>query len=310
MPAPHIMPKFLLFGGAHLDQIGRPATRLEPGQSNPGHLNRSLGGVAANIAQSLAKLDWSVVLSTIVGTDSDGTFVRQSLEKAGIDMRALVISDQYHSASYTAIEEQNGALLAAIADMGIYDHYPTGQIENALSLTTSETILLADTNLSADALQTLTSKKSEQFLAICATSGPKANRAMDILADIDLLICNESEAAILADEFADLSALPHILAEEGVKQGIITKGNAGVTAWIGDSLHHLPAPPVKVKSSNGAGDCLAACILHGLALTGSLHNALPYGMAGASLALMSNQSVPEILNRTMLEACLEDTPTA
>lgn len=310
MSAPEIEPKFLLFGGAHLDQIGRPAGRLEPGQSNPGRLNRSLGGVAANIAQSLAKLDWSVALSTIVGEDSDGVFVRQSLEEAGIDLSFVTTSDHYHSASYTAIEEQNGALLAAIADMGIYDHYPAQQIEHALAQINNETIILADTNLSSEALAALVEQKGEHFLAICATSGPKANRAMDILTDMDLLICNESEAAILADEFADLSALPHILYEEGVQQGIITKGNDGVTAWIGNDLHHLPAPPVKVKSSNGAGDCLAACILHGLALTGSILTALPYGMAGASLALMSNQSVPEILNRTMLEACLAETPTA
>lgn len=310
MSAPQTEPKFLLFGGAHMDQIGRPTGRLEPGQSNPGHLNRSLGGVAANIAQSLARLDWPVALSTIVGNDSDGIFVRQSLEKARIDLGLVAISDHHHSASYTAIEEQNGALLAAIADMGIYDHYPVEQIGQALAQTGDGALILADTNLSSDALKALAEQKGEHFLAICATSGPKANRAMDILADLDLLICNESEAAILADEFADLSALPHILHEEGVRQGIITRGNKGVTAWIGDDLHHLPAPPVKVKSSNGAGDCLAACILHGLALTGSLPAALPYGMAGASLALMSNQSVPEILNRTMLEACLADTPTA
>ena len=91
---------------------------------------------------------------------------------------------------------------------------------------------------------------------------------------------------------------------------MITKGKAGVTAWQGDQSWTLPAPPVKITSSNGAGDSLTACTLHALLLGNALDEALAYGMAGASLALMSEQSVPDILSRTMLEACLADTPTA
>ena len=112
----------------------------------------------------------------------------------------------------------------------------------------------------------------------------------------------------MADEYAELEALPEILKEKGVKSGVITKGNAGLSAWQGDQSWALPAPPVKIKSSNGAGDTLTACVLHALLLKVPFEKALTYGMAGASLSLMSEQAVPDILNRPVLDACIADIP--
>ncbi|PLW78826.1 carbohydrate kinase family protein [Cohaesibacter celericrescens] len=301
-------PDILVIGGAHIDRIGRSTARLEPGQSNPGSLHRTVGGVAGNIAQALAKLDWHVALSTITGQDSDADLLREKLLAAGIDLSLITTSFDKTSASYTAIEDRNGSLIAAIADMGVYDSYPSEEIMGCLSEIPQQTRIVADTNLPPKALETLAENKGAHKLAICAVSGPKANRAASLLDKIDLLFCNEAEAAILAQEYADLSALPGILMDEGVTSGIITKGDAGITAWQAGTIWHRPAPPVKVTSSNGAGDCLTACILHGLLLGTPFDEALTYGMAGASLALMSDQAVPDLLNRPMLDSCLADIP--
>ena len=301
-------PDILVVGGAHMDRIGRSIARLEPGQSNPGTLRRSIGGVAGNIARVLARLDWQVALSSILGDDSVASLIREQLQTEGIDTR-LILSEQGHaSASYTAIEDRNGALIAAIADMAIYDRYPDSQIDACLASLAKPTHILADTNLPPEGLAHLAANKGQHKLAVCAVSGPKASRAASCLATLDLLFCNEAEAAILADEYANLATLPEILMESGVKAGVITKGNAGLTAWQDGKLYHLPAPPVKVRSSNGAGDCLTACILHGLMLDVPFKEALRTGLAGASFALMSEQSVPDMLSRAMLDASLSDIP--
>ena len=300
-------PQFLILGGAHLDQIGRPKARLEAGQSNPGHLSRTVGGVAGNIARTLRKLDCTVAMAPVLGADTDGDFVRTQLENAGIDLDGMITMRDQPTATYTAIEDRDGSLIAAIADMEIYEQITPDAISSILSLygtKNADLTILADTNLPQDSLERLLAEKGAATLAVCAVSGPKANRAAPCLAGLDLLFCNEAEAAILAREFADLEALPHILRDEGVKAGAITRGNAGLTAWQGDQIWHLPAPPIKVRSTNGAGDCLAASLLFGLADTSSFEKALPYGMAGASFALMSNQAVPDIISRDLLKASL------
>ena len=303
-----LIPDILVIGGAHIDRIGRSSARLEPEQSNPGVLTRNVGGVAGNIARCLAKLNWNVALSTISGQDDDAALLKQHLNAAGIDTSLILSTPSSRSATYTAIEDVNGALIAAIADMEIYDSYPVEAIAESLKIFPSPARIIADTNLAPSALKELAHSKGHHKLAISAVSGPKANRAKDILPDVDLLFCNQAEAAILADEFAELDALPEILMELGVKSGIITKGNAGLSAWQDKTLWSLPAPPVKVKSSNGAGDTLTACVLHALLQNTSFDKALTYGMAGASLSLMSEQAVPDILNRQVLDACIADIP--
>ncbi|WP_316860026.1 carbohydrate kinase family protein [uncultured Cohaesibacter sp.] len=302
-------PDILIIGGAHIDRIGRSTARLEPGQSNPGTLKRNVGGVAGNIAQCLARLDWNVTLSSICGRDADADLIQSELTKAGIDLAFLVTEGSKPSASYTAIEDRDGSLIAGIADMSIYDSYPPEKLADCLSGLSEPTIIVADTNLPVSVLDALADKKGNHFLAVSAVSGPKANRAAEILEKVDLLFCNEAEAAILAQEFAELDALPEILMEIGVKAGIITKGGAGLSAWQDKEFFSRPAPPVKVRSTNGAGDALAASMLHALLLQTPFDKALDYGMAGASLALMSEQTVPDMLNRSMLEACIADIPT-
>ena len=303
-----LIPDILVIGGAHIDRIGRSMARLEPEQSNPGTLSRNVGGVAGNIARCLAKLNWNVALSTISGKDDDADLLKQQLLAAGIDISLILTSEQQRSASYTAIEDVNGSLIAAIADMAIYDKYPADEAVSCLDIFPKPGKIIADTNLSPSVLQALAEHKGQNQLAISAVSGPKANRARDILPQIDLLFCNQAEAAILADEFAELDALPEILKEIGVRAGVITKGNAGLTAWKDQETFSLPAPPVRVKSSNGAGDTLTACVLHALLLNAPFEKALNYGMAGASLSLMSEQTVPDILNRAVLDACIADIP--
>lgn len=299
-----ISPRFFVFGGAHLDQIGRSTKRFEPGQSNPGALTRNPGGVAGNIARGLAKLDWPVMLSTILGDDADGAFVRSSLQSVDIDISLIWTHPDKPTATYTALEEPNGALIGGLAAMQIYDHYPLSQIEACLQAVPADCQIVADTNLSQEALVALAKDKGERALAVCAVSGPKANRVSACLDQVDLLFCNEAEAAILAEEYADLDALPAILQDLGVKAGVITRGSKGVSIWQGHEVWALPAPPVRVRSTNGAGDCLAACLLHGLALSGDLQQAARYGLAGASLALMSEQAIPDMLSRSMLDNCL------
>ncbi|HAT87582.1 MAG TPA: carbohydrate kinase, partial [Rhizobiales bacterium] len=55
------------------------------------------------------------MLSTIVGDDSDGRFVTSQLEAKGIDTSLVITDGDRQTATYTAIEEPNGALVAGLA---------------------------------------------------------------------------------------------------------------------------------------------------------------------------------------------------
>ena len=65
----------LVIGATLLDVKGKPDSGLEPGTSNPGHIRRTRGGTARNVAENLGRLGLEVVLLTAVGDDDTGRYL-------------------------------------------------------------------------------------------------------------------------------------------------------------------------------------------------------------------------------------------
>jgi pseudouridine kinase len=64
-----------VIGAAPLDLKGTMSGRLHPGASNPGLVRRSMGGVAPNVAENLARPGVQVALMTAIGDDPIGQTV-------------------------------------------------------------------------------------------------------------------------------------------------------------------------------------------------------------------------------------------
>lgn len=101
----------------------------------------------------------------------------------------------------------------------------------------------------------------------------------------DLLFCKQADAQRLfgctgtAEEIlrqmADLSRAHRV---------VITLGDRGVIGWDGSRIHQEAAVPVQMIDRLGAGDALAAGVIHGW-LNGDLLRGLRYGVVLAGLAL-------------------------
>ena len=79
-------PVFVI-GAVNMDLTGTPAGELRPGDSNPGKVVLSPGGVGRNIAENLRLLGRKVSLITITGEDAYGDLIRERCRNAGIDMQ-------------------------------------------------------------------------------------------------------------------------------------------------------------------------------------------------------------------------------
>jgi hypothetical protein len=123
----------LVFGGAVVDIVGRvtaPITHL--GSSNPGKTTTSYGGVAFNIAGTMAHIfasnasggggnddnAYKVILATAIADDSVGRDLKQTAEQMGVDMSyARVVktaaNSQATTATYTALYDNSGDLRIA-----------------------------------------------------------------------------------------------------------------------------------------------------------------------------------------------------
>lgn len=108
-------PKILVVGGANLDITGSCFNRLIPGDSNPGIIKNSAGGVGRNIAENLQRLHIETSLLSIIGRDFGGSLILQHCNDTGIDTSAIFEHETLSTGTYMAINNQIG--LAAGSDI-------------------------------------------------------------------------------------------------------------------------------------------------------------------------------------------------
>lgn len=125
-------------------------------------------------------------------------------------------------------------------------------------------------------------------------------RLLPICRGVDLLFCSQRDAEAVfgcAGEAAAVARqLQHITEATTV---VMSMGANGVIGLQGDQQLHCPARPVSVIDRIGAGDALAAGVLHGW-LDGELQRGLVYGTTLAALA-MSQRGDMVITNPRELE---------
>lgn len=84
----------LVVGGAVMDIIGQITSEVRMGSSNPGTVSTSFGGVARNVAESIAKQSRSSVtvrLATALADDFNGRSLLAHCQQIGVDTSAVKV---------------------------------------------------------------------------------------------------------------------------------------------------------------------------------------------------------------------------
>lgn len=108
-------PDILCIGSVLWDIIGRSHLSLRLGSDVPGRITRLPGGVAMNIAMTLARFGLSAAILTAIGRDAEGDELIAACSRMGLITDHAYRSDDLPTDRYMAIEGANG-LIAAIAD--------------------------------------------------------------------------------------------------------------------------------------------------------------------------------------------------
>lgn len=291
----------LCIGGATVDRIGRldePRERL--GTSNIGRMRTGLGGVARNVAETLARLGADVALLTRLGDDADGRAVREVTMAAGVSLAPARVGAG-RTASYTAVLNGTGELVIGLADMDILAGIGPVEAAAAIEALPPGSLVFVDANLDEATLRAA-ANAARGSLAAGPVSAQKCLRLGGILPRLGPLFLNRTEAAVLLDRAptGPLARLADGLAGLGVRCGVLTDGPHGALVWDGAARHALPAPPARVVDVNGAGDALAGATLARLALGESLAQATRAGLAAAALTVEADATVRPDLSPALL----------
>ncbi|WP_394892141.1 carbohydrate kinase family protein [Mesorhizobium sp. AaZ16] len=287
-------PKILAVGGAHIDRRGRITGAYVPGASNPGVMAEDVGGGAFNALRNAIRRGARGSLMSVRGGDAAGETVSRAIVRAGIADLSAIFLDRT-TPSYTALLDREGDVIAALADMALYETAFAKQLRRASfrAAAADADALLCDANLPADALARLAAGKPLFAIAI---SPAKVLRLSETLETLSCLFMNFREAACLGglSDDASVDEIVARLRSMGLSSAVISHGGAPTVAFDRSNIFSMmPPPPRKIADVTGAGDALAGVTTVALLRGLPLGEALREGMAAAMLAVESQASVPE-----------------
>ena len=241
------------------------------------------------------------------GGDAAGDIVARAIAHAGIADLSAVFLDRA-TPSYTALLDREGDVVAALADMALYEMAFPKQLRRAKvreEIAAADAVL-CDANIPAAGLQKLEALADGKPLFAIAISPAKAVRLTEILPALTCLLHEPPRGS---------GACRHGRGRPrrgGRRQAAgdwpcTRRHHAGQPA--GDrvrralvSLRSTPPAPRKIADVTGAGDALAGAMTVALLNGKPFGEALRDGMAAALLAVESPTSVPELAAKAFAEA--------
>ncbi|GAB4456529.1 MAG: PfkB family carbohydrate kinase [Anaerolineae bacterium] len=299
----------LVVGAAGLDVKASPydAVLIE-GTSNPGRIRNTVGGVARNIAENLARLEVPVVLLSAVGDDPPGQRVLEQAEESGIDITHVLQVPEARTGEWMGLMRPDGSLRLAVDDYEIMEHLTPKYLNARRRLFAGARMVVIDANLRPRTLETLFRLAAKYALPVCAdpTSANLASRLCPHLNQLYMITPNVRETAALCGISIRVSErdTAFIAARElvalGVKIAVVTLGSAGLVYAAGPASGYIPALRTEVIDATGAGDALTAGVIFGLLHEVPLDEAMRLGVSAASLTLRTRHTVVPRLTQEML----------
>jgi sugar/nucleoside kinase (ribokinase family) len=251
-----------------------------------------------------------------VGEDETGRRLRAEMAAAGMDVRFVEPAPGHPTLLSVCFQYPDGAGGNITTVDSAASHVTEGDVDQAARWLSPRTVALAAPEVPLAIRRHLLVRGGEKgaLRAASLTTAEVAEaRATGLLSLVDVLALNEDEAAGFAGEpwpegdpgrFLDRCAVVLREAQPAMRV-VVTAGPQGAFGFDGSAWAHVPALPVPIASTAGAGDALLGALLAGLAAglpfaSGSrgslaerpLESALDLGTLAAAFKVTSAHTIP------------------
>jgi len=285
------VPDILCIGSVLWDVIGRSASHLRVGSDVPGRITRLPGGVAMNIAMTLARFGLTPALLTAIGRDAEGEELIAECRAMGMITDHVYRSDDLPTDVYMAIEGANG-LIAAIADAhsleaaGAKIVAPLGDGRLGHADAPWSGLVALDGNLTTELLREIARSPvfRDSDLRVAPASPGKAERLLALMGHPSATFyVNREEAGIICqDSFAGARPAAEAMRARGAHRVLVTDGAEKAALSGPEGTLTAKPPEVLVTRVTGAGDTFMAAHIAAEARGDGPEDALDHALRGAA----------------------------
>ncbi len=290
-----------------MDICGKPVSLLINGDSNPGTITLSPGGVARNIAENLARLGVDCHLLSVIGQDQFADRIFHEGIESGINMDAVLRIENEPTSTYLSVLDESGDMSVAVNDMTVIDYLTPEYLDQHMGLVKNAAAVVADTNMPIETFNYLTSNMGDRNLIVDAVSSVKAERIKSYLSSISILKVNKVEAQAMSEIMsADLEKIANWFHGQGVDSIYITLGPDGVFYSGADITGtQKQIKDVHVKNANGAGDAFVAGVAYGTLTKWKMDKVAKFAICAATVAVAHSETINPTMSVARINKLME-----
>jgi pseudouridine kinase len=291
--------KVIIIGASIVDVIGMPLLPLKKGDSTPGKVLVSAGGVARNIAENIQRIGINVTLISAIGNDLFGKVIVTNANELKININQSIIHNEKPTSFYLLITNDSGNPELAISDTSIIEVISQSFIESKRDLIEKHKIIVIDTNLPTETINYLAESFNNQDIFIDLVSTAKAKKAKELIGKFHTIKPNIEEAEVLSDikynNENDLLKMRDYFLHKGVKQLFISMGEKG-SFYANSEIHGIiSGRNVSIVNSSGAGDAYMAGLIYSYLKDKTIKETACFASACSLIAMQKESAVnPQI----------------
>ncbi|TPG74698.1 ribokinase [Pseudomonas mandelii] len=224
------------------------------------------GGKGANQAVAAAKLGADVLMLTKVGDDLFADNTLANFQRFGIDTRYVQRVPGVSSGVapiFVQADSHNSILIVK----GANAHLAPADIDVAAQALRECSLIVLQLEINVDTVYHAIEFGREHNIPVLLNPAPAlSGLSREHLAQLDFLVPNESELALITGRTVDSPESAHKAAQtlvaSGIRHVIVTLGQQGALYVGEEGEFQIPGLAVAARDTTGAGDAFIGCFIH------------------------------------------------
>lgn len=303
--------KIVVFGSFVADLTGRCDRFPQAGETVMGSSFRcGPGGKGSNQAVAAHRAGADVTLVTKLGKDSFGQMAEGFYQAEGMDTRWLLMDDEHATGAALIMVSEVTGQNEILVIPGACSHITREDVLSRESLIAGADLLLLQMEINRDALKEIIRIAHAHGVRMVLNPAPAQPMDDALLAMIDTVTPNETEACALTgvqvEDRASAGAAAEVFLRKGVKHVVITLGSQGVYVTDGRREELYPRLDVQAVDTTGAGDAFNGGFARALADGLDVFAAARWGNCTGALSVTRLGTAPAMPHREEIEKLYRD----